>query len=133
MAFHERLRIAMSAKGIKNPTALADLMSVPKQTAYRWCDGTNEKLEPINLFKLADVLGVSSRWLVDGKTPPYGRRVKSIEQDDLITTFDSLPKDKQQQVLEFAEALALMAGAKLDTPHDVEHTRAQRRTVKTGS
>ena len=111
MIFCERLRIAMMAGGVKNPTVLAALVGIPKQTAYRWHDGTNEKIDPQNLFKLSDVLGVSARWLMMGDVPPYGRHTQSVDHD-LMTMVHNLPADKRVQVVSFVEALTLLSTSK---------------------
>lgn len=61
--FQERLIDAMKVRGWNNATLARELQMNP-QTTEKWVNGKTKNLRSPDLFKLADALQVSPRWLI---------------------------------------------------------------------
>lgn len=63
-SFRDRLSLAMKAASI-SPPELASRLGVTPQAIYKY-ENTDALPASDNLFRIADVLGVSARWLISG-------------------------------------------------------------------
>lgn len=104
----DRLKAAMSAKGISGPTELGKLLKVNKQTVARWINGEGSKLTPEYLFLCADRLDVAPRWLGTGQGAPQRPVQLTDEENRLLAMFRALEPKQQEAVLrnasDFVEA-----------------------------
>src|SRR5512146_1383067 len=71
-----RIRDAMIARGISNPSELARRLGVPRQTVHRWLNGDVRNMTHEHLFRLGDALNISGRWLALGDVDPSKYKVK---------------------------------------------------------
>lgn len=71
MSIQDRLqRVVLHLNSIDVPVAtIAKETNVTAQAVYKWRDGNGGKIEPENLFKLADLSGFEARWIATGKGP----------------------------------------------------------------
>jgi len=90
MSLGGRIRIGMAMRGISTPAALARKMKLPRQTIQKWIEGSVTRLEPENLFALADALGVSARWLGIKDGPPQKPLVLDLEQNKVLEVYEAL-------------------------------------------
>lgn len=69
MNWHKRLTLAREAKKIKK-SAFAKLVGVSAPTVTDWENGETKMIEGANLVKVCHALGITPKWLIDGKVPP---------------------------------------------------------------
>ena len=98
MTFPQRLRaaVAMQEKSIK--TICAEV-GIERGTWYSWT-GKQASIPNFNtLFKLADSLNVTARWLATGQGPRE-RLLKDFDQEqlDLAMTWPNLPEATKESV-----------------------------------
>ena len=66
----DRMKAAMKAAGIRNPTELARRVGLPRQTIHRWFSDGIDNINYRNLLNVSDALNVNARWLMFGEVGP---------------------------------------------------------------
>src|SRR5690348_5647821 len=93
-----RLRIAMAHAGIAKASDLSRKLRLPPQTVSSWLTGEREALTPKLLFKVADALNVSPRWLALGPptslTPP---RTLTPQEEEVLQIKQALEGEVRDQ------------------------------------
>ena len=90
--FSLRLKATIDQSGIKQ-VEIAQRLEITVQAVSQWTTGSSRNVNIKHLFTLADMLGVSARWLVTGKK----------DASDLIST---LTPDQRAQALRMLQAFA---------------------------
>lgn len=82
--FLDRLKAALTAAAVdwKSPTRVGDAIGVNKQTAARWLGGGEPS--PDMLYRIADALRCSPRWLATGEGAMRPATKFSLDEADLI-------------------------------------------------
>lgn len=89
MTLKGRIHIQMAAHGIRNQSELARRLRVHRQTVSKWMAGGPTKLEPANLFALAEVLRCNPRWLALGPpAPPQPPVIIDPDRHALLELYD---------------------------------------------
>jgi transcriptional regulator with XRE-family HTH domain len=100
----QRLLAALEFSG-KSQSDLARALDVGRQAIQQMCAGYNDNPSARRIFKIADVLGVSPRWLALGVGPMTdGEKLKPNEQE-MVDLFRSLRLESQSEVIGFARGL----------------------------
>lgn len=102
-----RLKEIMSNRGISRAD-LARMTGIPYHRLNPWFSRDNAKPSGPDLFEVAKSLGVSVSYLADGIVDQPNDKAK------IMSLFDSLPAEKQQQLADFAHYLATQ-GQRHDT------------------
>lgn len=109
---HDRIRDAMIAAGIAGPGELARRLRLPRQTVHRWLAGNIKNLTYDNLFRLADLLNVSARWLAIGDVDPSKYLVKDEQEVEMMAVIREMSAHTRAQWLAIGRSLlGLQAGA----------------------
>ena len=91
--FRDRLRDACKLVGVTTPAQFADRVKVSRQTGHKWWSGSTKNLRAIDLFDIADRLGVSARWLLTGELPMIrGQRTPTPDEQRALDLFRALPE-----------------------------------------
>lgn len=91
----ERIRGARDAKKLSQQQ-LGDAVGVSRAAVSQWESSETKGLRPENLVAVADVLGVSIKWLVTGKGPKQpGDMEISKEAADFGKAWEQLPPDRR--------------------------------------
>jgi len=100
-----RIEAAMKFRGVRTPAALATTLGVPRQTVYRWIKDGGDNIIPSLLFKAADALHVSPRWLAIGMGPMTAPL--DVGPDDLLILeiANSLPEPVRDEWVRHGEML----------------------------
>ena len=99
--FKERLREAMTAKGVK-AVELSEATGIPKSSISYYLSGTNVPKQD-RIFLLAKALEVNEAWLL-GYDVPAARTDEQKKNDELVKVVAQLRKDP-----EFFEVVKLLA------------------------
>lgn len=109
--FVTRLADAMKKEGLKGPVELGKRLKVNKQTASKWINGQTTRLAAADLYRIADGLRVSPRWLwKGGDIPMISKPSIGAEEERLIGIFRSLPPEWRQDWLEDGQRTAERLG-----------------------
>ena len=104
-----RLKAAMILAGIspyspkeKPHRILVDYLKtkgveVNRQTAHNWFRPQSHSIDCIFLFKIADILGVSARWLATGQKPIKRQEILKPEYEQPIGVWNALAEDEPRQ------------------------------------
>lgn len=101
MKMGQRIREAREAAQLTQ-AQVADACQVSPQAVSAWETGRAKKIEGESLFRLADVLRVSARYLATGQQT--GKISKTIS-DELMTDLGDLSLEKQKIVLDLIRSL----------------------------
>jgi transcriptional regulator with XRE-family HTH domain len=99
--FVERLKYAMECAGLPpeehGPRILAHAMGTSRTAIVNVLKGTTKYFDAVNMFRAADVLGISARWLVLGE----GRMHNDLSPDALriARRLDELPEESRRPAL----------------------------------
>lgn len=110
MTLKGRIAISMAAKGIKTPADLARKLRLNRQTVHKWMTGEAIKLEPENLFKLADALEVNPRWLATREGEPQPPRTVPIDDQRVLDLYKALPPAVRDSWVKSGDALLTATG-----------------------
>lgn len=88
----ERIREARNRAGVTQPV-LAEMVGVSASAVSQWESGSTKGLKPDNLFRVADALRVSPRWLAVGRSDPEKH---DIQVQDPPAGYSSQPELQQQ-------------------------------------
>lgn len=75
---------------------LADYVGVSRAAVAQWENGETKNVRPENLFKAAEKLGKSAKWLALGEGP-------ETPPENMFDAISSLPRERAQQSLDFIE------------------------------
>lgn len=97
MTLSGRIKMGMAAQGIGSPAELARRLSVDRQRVHKWLNDEVQNMDHASLFKLADVLGCSAKWLALREGPPQPPVALDLERTKAIQVFDVLEKAKMHE------------------------------------
>jgi len=100
-----RVHDAMIAHGITNVSELARRLELPRQTVYRWLTGDIKHLSVENLFRLADLLNVSARWLALGDVEPSKYVIKNETEVEMMSVMKEMSPLAREQWLTVGRSL----------------------------
>ena len=104
--FGERLTEARDRTGLSK-SKLARLVGINKMTVTSLENQTNKSTTPENLFKFADILHCSARWLATGQGDIDGdendRPSYNVSSEQLLVLMDDLSEVKRQDLIKLAE------------------------------
>jgi transcriptional regulator with XRE-family HTH domain len=103
-----RIRIAMTACGMKSVAELGRRIGLPRQTVHRWINGDTKNMTHENLYKVADALQVRARWLAVGDTAPAQIDLGEGDVVGLIKTYETMPPAAREQWLAIGRTLLSM-------------------------
>lgn len=107
----QRIRAARKAAGLTQE-ALAARLNVSKGAISQWeKDVITERNERV-LFLLGDVLGVSSRWLALGDSPPGKPAHLNPDEAALIDAFRHLSHAAQEELISRANEYRRISGSR---------------------
>lgn len=94
MELSDRLDLAMRVRGVESQSALHRLAGVPQPTINRILKGTTANPDTDTVKKLADALGVSLTWLLDGvgrgpDRPKSGSKPSLPEEKGNVQVWDN--------------------------------------------
>lgn len=81
-----RIWLAMKTRHATSVAELAAAIGVERQTVHRWLQESADNISPRLLFKVADVLEYSPRWLATGEgnpSPPIEVAKNALEAADV--------------------------------------------------
>lgn len=105
----DRIKGAMPLAGIESSSELARRMKLNRQTVHRWVSGAGDKLTPEMLFRLADALKVSARWLALGSPElPTKPIFPTIDEAEMFSIYRALPKNARDHWLSQGRTLVQM-------------------------
>jgi len=102
---NDRIRDAMISAGIATPAELARRLDLPRQTVHRWLGGNIKNLTYENLFRLADLLNVSARWLAIGDVDPSKYLVKDEQEVEMMALIREMSAHTRAQWLAIGQSL----------------------------
>ncbi len=102
---HDRIRDAMIAAGIEGVGDLARRLGLPRQTVHRWLQGSIKNMTYENLFRLADLLNVSARWLAVGDVDPSKYIVKDEQEVEMMAIIRDMSHHTRTQWLAIGRSL----------------------------
>lgn len=85
-----RIKIGMAANGITSEAELARRVGCHRQTVHKWLEGESVTIDPKYLFKLADVLKCSARWLALREGGPQKFVQLDIDKTRLLDIYEEL-------------------------------------------
>jgi transcriptional regulator with XRE-family HTH domain len=106
----DRIRDAMIARGIAGAGELARRLNLPRQTVHRWLRGSIKNMTYENLFRLADHLNVSARWLAVGDVDPSKYMVKDEQEVEMMAIIREMSVHTRAQWLAIGRSLLAVQG-----------------------
>ena len=100
-----RIKEAMEKKGMKQAN-LSRLLGIKSSSMSNLISGKAKRPSSTTLMKLADILEVSQKWIMDGTGSPEDKRVL-VEDADIHKSLDQLPQDQKQAIAAAIEAFLL--------------------------
>lgn len=108
-----RIRDAMLAQGVANPAELSRRIDLPRQTVHRWLNGDTKNMSVENLFRLADALNVSARWLALGDVEPSKYVIKNETEVEMMSIMKEMsPLTREQWLAIGRSLLAVQTGGR---------------------
>lgn len=95
----------MAMAGVKTPADLSRRMGLPRQTISKWLNNEIKDIGPENLYRLADVLNCSARWLVTKQGTPHRATRMSVEETEAIQIFRTLSEPVRDSWMSSGRAL----------------------------
>jgi transcriptional regulator with XRE-family HTH domain len=105
MTFGGRVRIQMAAAGIKSPAELSRRMGLGRQTISKWLNDEIKDIGLDNLYKLADTLNCSARWLATRTGTPYRATRMTVEEKEAIDLYRTLAEPVRDSWISSGRAL----------------------------
>lgn len=96
---HDRLLEALADKHIHDNAGFARKLGMRPQTTHNWYTGSRPNISAVDVFFIADKLGVSPRWLlglVDNKR--HGVPAPNPDEDRVLALYRELKKQPEQWV-----------------------------------
>lgn len=87
----ERIHLGMVSVGITTESALARRVHVSRQTVRRLLYDPVTRVDAVTLFRLADTIKLSARWIVHGSGSPSVRTPVTPSAARLIELHNELP------------------------------------------
>lgn len=114
----KRIKGSMATAGIESQSDLARRVRVNRQLVHKWVSGQVDELTPTLLFRLADVLKVSARWLALGPPiSPTKSRQMSIDEVELLDIASALKqRDREAWISSGRAMVRLTAEASAGNP-----------------
>jgi len=91
--FGQRLRTAMTARGVARPADLARMINHTPQQVDRWLNNKTRNPRAVDIFKIGDALKVSARWLLFNQGSMGQYTTVTPDERDVLTIYHALPKD----------------------------------------
>jgi transcriptional regulator with XRE-family HTH domain len=92
-----RISDAMVAAGIRTPSELARMISLPRQTVHRWLSEGIGNINYKNLLKLSDALNVNARWIMYGEIGRIKLPIKDAHEGEAANIARQLSTDLRSQ------------------------------------
>lgn len=105
-----RIKTAMALRGMKYQTTLAQQIGVPKQTIGKWISNEPANITFEYLYKAADALRISARWLSTGEGPPSKGIRLDPDKAALMGIYDRLDPDDRDSWMSLGRKLAAGKG-----------------------
>ena len=102
-SFGDRLRIALSAAGMKPPD-LVKRLGLTRAAVKYWLDGKTKHIRPEHLFPLAKLLNVSPEWLSTGAGEKPSDTEFSVQQER--PAYSLLGQKEAQELLSLFTSLS---------------------------
>jgi|MudIll2142460700_1097286.scaffolds.fasta_scaffold568462_1 transcriptional regulator with XRE-family HTH domain len=102
----ERIAAARRLRGL-NKTEFAAKMGLSKATISDWESGKIKNLRMEHIFRLADVLQVSARWIALAQGIPMRRWLESAEEYELVARFREMKDSSKSDLLAAARVLGV--------------------------
>ena len=94
-----RLRLALAMRDKKYTAKdVWPKIKVSRAAYYKWCDSTHASCRGDTLFRLADLLGVNSRWLALGKGPQHPVTPYTSDQHSIAQIWPKLPESTRHTI-----------------------------------
>lgn len=95
--FHRRLHAACKLADVQDQTQLMRRLKINRQTAHKWWHGQSspEKMRAVDIFRIADGLKVSARWLLDGGGQMLPGKRLTPDEHQVIEIFNSFKPENQ--------------------------------------
>lgn len=87
----QRIHMGMASVGITTESALARRVHVSRQTVRRLLYDPVTRVDAVTLFRLADTIKLSARWIVHGSGSPSVRTPVTLSAARLIELHNELP------------------------------------------
>lgn len=104
-AFAERIRMAMSARGIDSEAELARRTGESRQTINRWLNGHAHTMRAPSFMRVCIALNVNGVWLALGQSNMSRAISMSPDESRLVELFRAAPPSQQQAVLALLESV----------------------------
>lgn len=101
----KRIAAGMLAAGLHTESSLARRLGVSHQTVRRWLYEPLTRIEANTLFRIADALNLSARWIVSGDGSPTARIPLTPTTALLIDMHNALSSSAQSILLHVAADL----------------------------
>ena len=88
----ERIQDAARVQGIHTPAEFADRLKVGRQIGHKWWKGNTPNLRAADLFRIADALQVSPRWLLAGDAPMTRGKPPTPDEQRALDLYRALPE-----------------------------------------
>ena len=82
-----RLHEACADVGVTTPSEFADKLGISRQTGYKWYHGQAPNISGKDIFKIADALGVTARWLLFGQGLKYADSPRTLQEQRLMAVY----------------------------------------------
>ena len=102
----ERIAAARRLRGL-NKTEFAAKMSLSKATISDWESGKIKNLRMEHIFRLADVLQVSARWIALAQGIPMRRWLENSAEYELIALFREMKDSSKSDLITAARVLSV--------------------------
>ncbi len=95
----------MAAAGISSASQLSRKLGLPRQTIAKWLNDEIKEISPANLYRLADLLDCSARWLAVNTGTPYRAVRMTVDEKHLFDLYRALPESVRESWVNSGQAL----------------------------